>query len=448
MKNSSLNLSIASGLLVLLTTGCGIGSMSSTSASTPITVPASTKVNGIVMGGQQPVGGISLQLYTVGTTGYGSAATPLGASFQTTPSGNFNLPAYTCPGDAMTYLAGTGGQPIAAVGSTPAVTNSNLALMVGLGKCSSVGSSFIDMNEVTTVATVWALSPFMTGITHIGAPTTNAVGIQNAFANINKMVNTATGAVSGPSLPTGAVLPVAQIDTLADILEQCVNSGGSDGQPSNGTTTGNGCDKLFALTNGTSDTISAALYIAQHPSTNVASLNMLRSASPVFSPALDVNSPPASWAIVITHSGGGLSNPQSIATDQQGNVWVANAGNSSVSEFTPLGATIPTVTAFSQNISAPYAVAIDQNGNAWVANSGSNTITKVAPLAASSTSYGDSGQLNAPKGIAIDGTGNVWVSNSGNSTVSAFNASGTALNGSPFTGGGVTTPLAIAINPK
>jgi hypothetical protein len=431
----------------LLTTGCGLSTLSSTSTS-PITVPASTKVNGIVMGGQQPVGGISLRLYTVGTTGYGSAATPLGAAFVTTASGNFNLPAYTCPGAAMTYLVGTGGQPIAAVGSTPAVTNTNLALMVGLGKCSTIANNFIDMNEVTTVATVWALSPFMTDATHIGSSATNTVGIANAFANINKMVNTVTGAVSGPSLPSGAVLPLAQINTLADILEQCINSGGSDGVASNGTSTGNGCDKLFYLAGGTSDTISAALYIAQHPSTNVASLNMLRSASPVFSPALDVNLPPLSWSIVITHSGGGLSNPQGIATDQQGNIWVANAGNSSVSEFNALGTALSTATGFTQNISVPYALAIDQSGNAWVANSSGNTITKLAPLGTSSTSYGSSAQLNAPKGIAIDGTGNVWVSNSGNASVSAFSSSGAALTGSPYTGSGITTPLAIAINPK
>jgi DNA-binding beta-propeller fold protein YncE len=42
----------------------------------------------------------------------------------------------------------------------------------------------------------------------------------------------------------------------------------------------------------------------------------------------------------------------------------------------------------------------------------------------------------------------VWVSNSGNASVSAFSSSGAALTGSPYTGSGITTPLAIAINPK
>lgn len=447
MKLLTLKLSFATSLFALLTTGCGLGSAGS--SGSPTTVAASSTVSGIVMGGQQPVGGMKLQLYTVGTTGYGSAATALGAAFTTTAAGNFNLPSYTCPtAGSLTYLLGTGGQPIAAVGSTPAVTNSNLALMVGLGACSSVGSSFIDMNEVTTVATVWSLSPFMTSPTHIGSSATNAVGIQNAFATINKIANTTSGAVSGPSLPANAVLPTTQINTLADILEQCVNSGGSDGVTSNGTTTGNGCDKLFSLTGNSTDTVSAALYMAQHPVTNVSSLNMLRSASPVFQPVLSVNSPPGSWSIVITHSGGGISTPQAVAVDQSGNLWIANSGNNSVSELSPVGAALsPTGGYTAGGIDLPYALAIDASGNAWVANSGSNNITKLTPLGATGTSYGGNTSLHVPKGIAIDASGDVWVSNTTASTVSAFDSQGGVLTGSPYTVG-ITAPNAIIINPK
>ena len=47
------------------------------------------------MGAQQPVAGVTLQLYQAGTTGYGSAATPLGVSVQTTDKGNFDFPSYT-----------------------------------------------------------------------------------------------------------------------------------------------------------------------------------------------------------------------------------------------------------------------------------------------------------------------------------------------------------------
>ena len=49
----------ASALLLLLT-GCGLGTVTST--DTTVVMPAATKTSGVVMGGQQPVGGITLQL--------------------------------------------------------------------------------------------------------------------------------------------------------------------------------------------------------------------------------------------------------------------------------------------------------------------------------------------------------------------------------------------------
>ena len=108
----------------LVLSGCGT---STAPFGKSITTP---EVRGIVLGGQQPVAFINLQLYTVGTSGYGSAASPLGAAFQTTASGNFNYPAYTCPGsNPETFLLGTGGTPIS---GSP---NPNLALMIGLGPC-------------------------------------------------------------------------------------------------------------------------------------------------------------------------------------------------------------------------------------------------------------------------------------------------------------------------
>jgi hypothetical protein len=67
------------------------------------------------MVGQQPVAGVSLQLYVVGSSGYGSAATTLFSpgSVLTTPKGNFTFPAFNCPSSgALTYLMGTGGTPV------------------------------------------------------------------------------------------------------------------------------------------------------------------------------------------------------------------------------------------------------------------------------------------------------------------------------------------------
>jgi hypothetical protein len=444
---------LAAGLVAGLgLSGCAAGGASlSAGAGEVASEPAPVKAaafQGVVMGGQQPVGGVTVQLYQAGTSGYGSAATALGPPVQTTAAGNFNLPSYTCAAGSEVYLVGTGGQPIAATMSLPAVTNNNLAMMVGLGVCGGSGlSGFINVNELTTVATVWALAPFMTGTANIGSSATNTTGLANAFAAINELVTTANGKTPGPTLPTGATFSTTEMNTLADILEQCINSGGGvEGDGSN-------CGNLFALSPNAAgkyptDTITAAMNIAQQPGQNVAALNQLRSASPVFQPALDVNSPPSAWTIAITYTGGGLSTPSSIATDANGAVWVTNKGNASVTELSNAGVAVSGTNGFTAGgFNAPAAIAIDGSGNAWVANHGNNSITELSSMGTSGTVYTGNG-LNAPGSIAIDGSGNVWVGNTGASTVSAFTSSGGVLGESPFSGAGTTTPGSVAVTPK
>jgi hypothetical protein len=397
------------------------------------------------MGGQQPVAGVTLRLFQAGATGYGSAAIQLGQTTQTTAAGNFNLPSYTCTAGSQVYLVGVGGQPIAATMNSPAVTNNNLALMVGLGTCGGTDlNNFINVNELTTVASVWALAPFMTGIANIGSSSTNAAGLANAFAAINEVVNTANGTIPGPALPAGATLPTTEINTLADLLAQCVNSGGGvEGDNS-------ACGNLFLYAPNAAgvyptDTITAAMNIAQSPGRNATSLNQLLMPNPVFQPAFDVNSTVNDWTIAITYSGGGLNGPTSIATDAAGSVWVTNGAGSSVTKLNAAGVAVSNSSGFS--INSPSAIAIDANGNAWVANAGNSSITELNSTGSSGTAYFSNG-LNAPASIAIDGSGNVWVANTGANPVSAFTGSGGALAGSPYPGAGTSAPVSVAVTPK
>jgi hypothetical protein len=443
-RHSRAVLACASAAALLLS-GCGMTSSSSkTTGPTGTIVPTYT---GKVMGGQQPVAGVTLQLYLTGTSGYGAAATPLGASFTTTPSGNFTFPSYTCPNDSrQLFLVGTGGTPI---GGSP---NPNLALMVGLGACTTT-PPFINMNELTTIATVYSVSGFMTGPTNIGAPSSNATGLQNAFAAINKVVDISTGAASGPMLPAGATLPIMEINALGNVLQNCVNSaGGSASDSTDGLTNGTPCGKLFYDTNtGTAptDTITAAMNIAQNPGMNVSKIDADQASSPAFLPALSVNPPyPTDWTIAITYTGGGLSSPQGIANDASGNVWVTNPGNNSVTELSNAGNALTGANGFTgSGIQNPQGIAIDTSGNAWVANAGSNSITEISsgrtsPLQITGNS------LSSPEGIAIDGAGNIWVVNNGSNSIGAFTNTGAPLNNQPYSGGGLASPNSIAINPK
>jgi streptogramin lyase len=420
--------------------GCGTGI--AVNDTKPSTVTAAA-LQGTVIGGQQPVGGVTLQLYQAGTAGYGSAATPLGGSTQTNAGGNFNLASYTCTSGSQVYLVGTGGKP------TSVLTNNNLAMMVGLGTCGGTYlNGFINMNELTTVATLWALSPFMKGPANIGSSANNAAGLADAFAAINEVVTTANGTVPGPALPAGATLPTVEINSLGDILEQCINSGGGvagDGSP---------CGTLFNLSPNAAgtvfptDTLTAMMNIAQSPGRNVKNLNKLRSADPVFEPSLDVNSPPNDWTIAITYTGGGLSAPTSIAADAAGAVWVTNNGNSSVTKLDDTGTAISGANGFTAGgFSSPDAIAIDASGNAWITNAGNSTLTELTSTGATGTVFHGNG-LSAPSSVAIDGMGNIWIANSGTNAVSGFTGAGAALAGSPFSGAGTSAPVSVAVTPN
>ena len=235
-------------LASLALTGCEGGNSMIAPLNPAVVVSASA--HGRVMGGQQPITGASIYLYAAGAGGYGSAATSLLTSsagnqdgsgnwyVKTDASGNFTITGdWSCPASpspSYLYVLSVGGNP----GGSSA--NPNLALLAGLGPCSGVNSStYVVVNELTTVASIWALSPFMTGTTNIGSSATNQSGLGNAFAVVSSVANIVTGTAPGPSLPTGATLPVAKLNTLADILASCVNStGGTAGDSSP-------CGKLF-----------------------------------------------------------------------------------------------------------------------------------------------------------------------------------------------------------
>jgi trimeric autotransporter adhesin len=120
-------------LLPLLLGGCA-QKQGAQGANAP--VPLLVK-HGSVHGGQQAVSGSTIQLYAVGTTGDGSAATPLlTQAVITDASGDFNITGdYTCPSaTSLVYIVATGGNPGLAAGTN----NTTLSMMAALGPCNSL----------------------------------------------------------------------------------------------------------------------------------------------------------------------------------------------------------------------------------------------------------------------------------------------------------------------
>ena len=315
-------------LVTIALSGCSSGPLNP--GTTPL---GNSHASGSVHGGQQPVVGASIQLYTVGTAGDGSTATPLLTSPVTSDAtGSFSITGlYSCSGATQVYLVATGGNP------GLSTTNPDIALMAALGPCSSLTpSTFITINELTTAAAVSALAPYMSSISRIGSSISDAAGLASAFTLANQLVNTATGTSPGANLPTGFTVPSDQLNTLADILAVCVNStGGTAGD-------GSLCGSLFSLTTvspspAPTNTIAAMLSLANNPTLNTAALYSLAPPTPPFQPTL--SSPPGNFAVVTTSPSGGLqSGSASITfpdtpvgtTSLARTVNIANAGSSYV----------------------------------------------------------------------------------------------------------------------
>jgi trimeric autotransporter adhesin len=256
-------------------------------------------VHGLVHGGQQPVTGATIQLYAVGSAAEGSPATPLLSPAPTTDAtGSFNITGtYTCPSPTtLVYIVATGGNPGLPAGSN----NTALSLMAALGPCGNLSAStYIFMNELTTIATVYPLAPYMTSPSAIGAPSGEVEALTAAFVQAAQLVNTTTGTAPGTGVPAGTTVPIEQINTIGNILSVCINSaGGTAGDNSP-------CGNLFSLTTPTgltpaTDTSTALLHIANDPALNTAALYNLIPPQAPFQPSQPQTPPDLSVRLAVT----------------------------------------------------------------------------------------------------------------------------------------------------
>ncbi len=130
----------------------------------------------------------------------------------------------------------------------------------------------------------------------------------------------------------------------------------------------------------------------------------------------------------------GFSDPQGLAFDAAGNLYVANDGNNTVSKVTPAGV----VSTFASGFNGPDGLAFDAAGNLYVANENGNTVSKVTPAGVVSTFASG---FNLPSSLAFDAVGNLYVTNIG--TVSKVTPAGVV---STFASG-LSGPTGLAFDP-
>ncbi|HEV7232135.1 MAG TPA: T9SS type A sorting domain-containing protein [Bacteroidia bacterium] len=179
-----------------------------------------------------------------------------------------------------------------------------------------------------------------------------------------------------------------------------------------------------------------------------------------------------------------LEDPNGIAVDGSGNIFVADPNNACVRKIDPAG----NISSFAGNgtrgntgdggpasaalLVNPMGVAVDQAGNVYIADYTDNKIRKVntsgiittiagTGIAGFSGDNGPAGsaQLAHPIAVATDGAGNVYIADNYNYRLRKINAAGIintiAGHGTPGPGGdgghgtaGAITPEGIAIDKK
>jgi sugar lactone lactonase YvrE len=383
---------------------------------------------GRAMAGKSPVVEATVQLYAAGTAGNGSAGTALlGSTLTTDAAGAFTVPAgYACPAPAsQLYVIIRGGQ--AGTGAVnPAIT---LATPVGACNQPASGAQFV-INEVTTAATAWGLSQFLSPGGNVGATATNTQGLANAVATVASLANLTTGTSPGASFPQNGSSPAARINSIANLLNTCTSA-----------TSASGCTALFSATTpagGTapSNILDAALNLVRNPGSNVAALYTQSTASTAFTPAL--TAAPSDWTMFLNYIGGGMNTPTALSVDSTGNIWVAGYYGVA-SKFFPTGAPVFPNGITGGGLFHSYGLAIDPQNNVWIldedspvgVNGGYGSVTVLSStgqLLSGPTGY-TAGGIAYPIAIAIDTNSTAWVTDSHNASITLLSSTGQPLSG-------------------
>jgi sugar lactone lactonase YvrE len=161
---------------------------------------------------------------------------------------------------------------------------------------------------------------------------------------------------------------------------------------------------------------------------------------------------------------GSISWPQGTVSDREGNIWIANCGNNSVTQY-PLGN--PNL-AFNRGqaltgLARPFDIAVNDEGDAFVTGNESRSVAMLGPNGVPLRPPIVGGGLHRPMGIASDSRGYIWVANSTwvvspcpgeihpqggpkeGGTVTLITPNGERAIG-PIQGAGLHTPWGVAVD--
>jgi hypothetical protein len=412
-----------------------------TSAAEPLAARGATDavLHGTVTAAGSVLGGAQVTLLVGSRTG----ATEVGEA-TSDPAGQFTI-SYAKPAGGVVYVEAT-------PGGTSKLRLRSVAGIVGSTTVARPVLDEVRVNELTTVATSYALAQFSgaEGI-HGASP-----GLENAAATAFNLADSSTGEAG--EIVTNANngdrnATLATLGTLANLVSVCAAA------------TPNRCDRLLEQTtppggDAPVDTAQAIVALARYPTLSPAGLYALARTANVYEPALDA--PPAAWILVLLYTDADLFASGRIAIDTRGNVWSSTnwqpgtkTPSETISVLDPVGA--PTLSSPIDGggmKGGDWGAAIGPDGSVWMSSAGGDAIAQYSAAGSvlSPSSGWTNGGLKFPQGLAFDQNGNLWIANNygpesapGEGNVVVY-PGGDPSKARTITGGGLNHPFAIQID--
>ena len=207
------------------------------------------------------------------------------------------------------------------------------------------------------------------------------------------------------------------------------------GSPAQGSANGTGAAARFANPWGVAADTSGNLYVADTDN------HTIRKITPAGVVTTLAGLPGSSGTNDATGSSARFYQPQGVAVDSAGNVYVADTGNYTIRKITPAGV-VSTLAGLAGNSGTndatgssarfyePEGIAVNSAGTLiYVADTWNHTIRQIVSAGVVTTFAGSAGNpgtndgtgssalFNQPQGIALDGAGNLYVGDTGSQTI-------------------------------
>ena len=355
----------------------------------------------------------------------GAGATPLSYRWQRQPSGSSTFANLT---DGSTYV-GSATSMLVVDGTTTAMTGDQFQCVVSASS-GSVTSAPVSLTVNVTGVTTMAGWPGSAG-------SANGTGWAARFAFPGSVRPDSAGNLYIADSSNDTVRKVTPAGVVTTVAGTPGVSGSTDGPAASA---------LFGATAGVAVDASGNLFVADDGNTTIREISAAGTVTTLAGVA------GSAGTLNGTGSAARFADPQNLAIDGAGNLYVADGKGNTIRKVTPAGAVTTLAgsgtagsadgTGSAAQFNDPTGVTVDPFGNVYVADYGNNTVRVVTPTGVVTTLAGKAGRIGStdaagssarfdgPAGIGIDGSGNLYVADANNDTIREV------------TGGGVVTTVA------